>query len=991
MVQTGRLAQMADGIHVLGDTINQLATNYIEVLTRAEDCGLTFKPSKVIICPRVITLFGWELRDHVWHPTSHTISALVNATQPTTVKKLRSFLGSFKQLSASLPNYAATVHDLEQVVGGKASGERIIWNDTLQAAFSAAKQLAADPQGIAEPRPEDHLSTYSDYSAESRAVGGRLVISRTNADGSTQQLIEGFFSAVLDRHKQHWLPCEGEAAAIRLVLNHFQNQIRESNHPTIHYTDSQPCVLAWQRSRRGAFSSSSRINAFLTGLSVLPVEVRYKPGKEMLTSDFASRNPFPCKDTRCQICRFAQEWQEIGDNALYIRSLTVEDIKAGKSIMPMIQTSVWKNIQMNDSVHSKLLHLINTRQLPETRKTRGDYTKLKLLHNLYTQGKLFIQDGLFLVKTPDGHFNEAAISVPPSLFPGIANAIHIRLDHPSKGQLANLISRYFYTPGWRNIIDQLTDACHQCIALRKLPKVLIEDTHSQPQTIASRFAADVIERESQKILIVREHISQFTRGAIIQDQTAQSLQQALISLIVDIIPDSGTEVRVDGATAFQALERESIRPGTMLNKLKIKIVVGRLLNKNKNPNAENAVQEVLKELLRLKQHAGPISTTDLDIALKNINARIRCHSLTPKEVLFRRNVVSNDPIDVPDHQITRHQEKQKQTSSQASYKNKLKTKQPTALQSFNVGDLVMLRDAKSKNKPRETFIVEHLPNVDTPYILIRKLSNSLRSRLYKALPDELIRANLKPLNCRPTRKAAEDAKVKIKQSVNVIKAKHQFRHGWNEEDQNFEEDLYTHALGPDTSSESSSITSTCSTPSTHPPADPPNDSQSTSTPSDTSSQSDEEPFWDTSPAQFTLSDNPAPMPLDAWSSTPFITTTMSKIPPAFPRDRNYAFSQPPLVRRNAFRLPNNNDAFSNTPPPPQPSRSRIPKPVSPTRVRLHGVSDLSSVLPSDPYQSSTRRSTCVTSIPVFLGIEEVDTQEARNPEGRNKGVPRKQR
>ena len=90
---------------------------------------------------------------------------------------------------------------------------------------------------------------------------------------------------------------------------------------------------------------------------------------------------------------------------------------------------------------------------------------------------------------------------------------------------------------------------------------------------------------------------------------------------MDIIPDSGTEVRVDGATAFQALERESIRPGTMLNKLKIKIVVGRLLNKNKNPNAENAVQEVLKELLRLKQHAGPISTTDLDIALKKYQCK----------------------------------------------------------------------------------------------------------------------------------------------------------------------------------------------------------------------------------------------------------------------------------------------------------------------------------------------------------------------------------
>jgi len=260
MVQDQRLAQMADDLHILGDSIIQLAENYAEVLTRAEQCNLTFKPSKVIICPRYIILFGWRLKDHIWYPTTHTVSALVNAPQPVTVKQMRSFLGSFKQLSNTLPNYAATINCLEQLVGGRSSSERINWTGEIQAAFAAAKKLASNPQGIAEARPQDRLFTYSDYSAETRAVGGRLVISRQQPDGSTQELIGGFFSVILDKHKQCWIPCEGEAAAIRLVLEHFQNQIRESEHQTIHFTDSQPCVLAWKRSKRGAFSSSSVVN-----------------------------------------------------------------------------------------------------------------------------------------------------------------------------------------------------------------------------------------------------------------------------------------------------------------------------------------------------------------------------------------------------------------------------------------------------------------------------------------------------------------------------------------------------------------------------------------------------------------------------------------------------------------------------------------------------------------------------------------------------------
>ena len=173
MVQDSKLAQMADGLHVLGNSIPELANNYVEVLNRAETCNLTFKPSKVSVCPKNITLFGWDLKGQQWFPTAHTVSALTSAQRPVTVKQLRSFLGSFKQLSASLPGYALTIHKLEQVVASRKSADKIEWTTELNNSFNEAKKLAANPHGIAEPRPDDQLFTYFDYSAESRAVGGR--------------------------------------------------------------------------------------------------------------------------------------------------------------------------------------------------------------------------------------------------------------------------------------------------------------------------------------------------------------------------------------------------------------------------------------------------------------------------------------------------------------------------------------------------------------------------------------------------------------------------------------------------------------------------------------------------------------------------------------------------------------------------------------------------------------------------------------------------
>ena len=70
-------------------------------------------------------------------------------------------------------------------------------------------------------------------------------------------------------------------------------------------------------------------------------------------------------------------------------------------------------------------------------------------------------------------------------------------------------------------------------------------------------------------------------------------------MIADFIPSSGAVVQVDCATSFQTLHNESNTKGTDLNSLNIKIDLGRTVNANKNPIAENAIKEYHKERLRL--------------------------------------------------------------------------------------------------------------------------------------------------------------------------------------------------------------------------------------------------------------------------------------------------------------------------------------------------------------------------------------------------------
>ena len=361
-----KLTRMADGLFVLADTLPDLEKNFIEVLTRAELCGFTFKPSKVIITPYKSLIFGWKKIGSGWHPTTHMISPLVRADPPTTVKQTRSWVGSFKQLTECIPDYAILLGPLERIIAGRSSAEKINWTNDLILAFNRCKKALNDARTIHIPKPSDVLHTWSDYSDVEKAVGGRMEIHRTE-NGKTSKLLGGHFSCRINKHQRSWYPCEGEALATRLVLEHFSHFIRENKNLVIHHTDNQPVVQAWRRSKSGAFSASARIASFLTGVSAMNVEIVHTPGREMKSSDYNSRHPSTCTDLKCQICKFAAQMESIGDKVFKV---TVADIENGNVHMPYTQRAAW--LKMTKHINS--WHRSSPCLSPQKRRKPGGTT-----------------------------------------------------------------------------------------------------------------------------------------------------------------------------------------------------------------------------------------------------------------------------------------------------------------------------------------------------------------------------------------------------------------------------------------------------------------------------------------------------------------------------------------------------------------------------------------------------------------------------------------
>ena len=336
-------------------------------------------------------------------------------------------------------------------------------------------------------------------------------------------------------------------------------------------------------------------------------------------------------------------------------------------------------------------------------------------------------------------------------------------------------------------------------------------------------------------------------------------------------------------------------------------------------------------------------------------------------MLLRRDNLSNVPIDVNDDRIISKQTISRKLSSETSYKHKAKFQKPSPEQQFDVGDLVMLRGGLSKNTPRETYIIDSMPSNGNQLILVRKLSNSLRPKLYQARPDELIHhpSTDPSFSKTPKRKAAVKANAKIKNCLhNVSLVKSKFKHGWIEDDQPLEFDDFTLVQTTQVASGSLDLSDHI-----HPLPNPNQRSRSSSSGSNGSDNSSQDLAWDDTPSQYTLTPPPSvitteppisPIP----SSTPFLNAEPVSIPP-FTRSRLFASTDPAISRTPAFRNCRSNQAFLISPQTDSPNvlpraptkKSRIPLPLSPSTVDSNQVQDLSVVLPAlPPLRRSTRPS-----------------------------------
>ena len=721
LIKEGKMVKVADDLFLGSKDTESLINIWKEVLLRLQQNGLKLSSNKTQICPESATILGWEWRKGTISPGQHRINALSSCDPPKTVKALRSYLGCYKFLSRVIPCYAEVLQPLEAACAGKESADKISWSEDLEASFQKSKEQLLKAKPIVLPKRNEQLHIITD--ASSSGLGSTLFVMR-----NSKLKLAGYFSAALKPNQSKLLPCELEALAISVSLKHFSYYIIQSNLKTRVLTDSRPCVLAYKKLLKGQFSSSPKVTTFLSTASRYGIDIMHISGSSNIFSDFASRNPVECKNPNCSICEFIQE--EIQST---VGEITVSDILSGKAKVPYASKESWKEIQKACPDLSKVYKCLrNGITVPKKKKGFTDVKRYLTVGVTHISGKY---DGLIVIKQPTPFKpTSTRIVVPRHVSDGLMTAIHLNMNHPSLNQLKLLFSREFFCLDMDSIARMVTDQCHVCTSLKKLPTIYHQQSTSVPENIiGSKFSADIVNRFSQCILLLRESITSFTVGTIVKDEKAATLRDGLLLLTSRLRSQQGPSaiIRTDPASSFRSLVGDEL-----LQKYNLQIQLGDEKNINKNPIAESSIQELHHELKKLQPGGGKITETTLSQALSNMNGLIRNQKYSALEAWTKRNMKTGDQIDIEDNDLIQGKYNQRLKSHEPSAKHKAKGKTAQPYQNVDVGQLTYLYSDASKLKPREKYLIT---KVEKDVVWVKKFTkDQLRNRNYRVKRSDLI-------------------------------------------------------------------------------------------------------------------------------------------------------------------------------------------------------------------------------------------------------------
>ena len=243
-----------------GDTWLEAVERWERVLDTLEKNNVKMEARKTFCFARCMDLLGWTKKGRFLIPDKHRQNTLLQARRPTTIKELRSFLGTFHTFHKCMKRQSEVLGPLTKILSGSlSSSTKIQWTEELNKSFEEAKKAAADLDEIYTTKKDEQLLIQADYAEkgvdEGKGISGTLWAVSSK---DKERRVVARMSAELQPQQENLSPCDGEATAIYVAAKspHFSTAIQASTKRTICLTDNKPVVEAASLLQAGKFSTS---------------------------------------------------------------------------------------------------------------------------------------------------------------------------------------------------------------------------------------------------------------------------------------------------------------------------------------------------------------------------------------------------------------------------------------------------------------------------------------------------------------------------------------------------------------------------------------------------------------------------------------------------------------------------------------------------------------------------------------------------------------
>ena len=270
-----------DDILVYSNTKGEHLDHIRQVLLILREAGLYAKPSKCIFGVLEVEFCGHIVGSGKVRMQQDKVKAIQDWPQPTTVHHARQFLGLCLYYRRYIKNFAHIAAPLHELLATEGTGKHrsIRWHHGCMVAFRELKDRISDAPVLQPPDVTKPFIIETDASDFAR--GAQLL--QVGPDGKEHPV--AFESHKFSPAEKNYPTHERELLAIKDAVRAWEHYI-ENGHTTIVRTDH--AGLQYMHTTKVV---SKRLARWLDEFQAFDLNIRYKPGSQMVVADALSRQP----------------------------------------------------------------------------------------------------------------------------------------------------------------------------------------------------------------------------------------------------------------------------------------------------------------------------------------------------------------------------------------------------------------------------------------------------------------------------------------------------------------------------------------------------------------------------------------------------------------------------------------------------------------------------------------------------------------------------